>query len=130
MRLKNTTAYSYIAYVALACQLLTWIGRPMNIHILVSISVAATTIAVAMGFLFLYIDRGNAQKNNDFAFLYKRGLCRALNIAAEEFDIDLIYFNSFGKLRNITSVDEDQETGFLDYVNLDQFDGTRNLFHK
>ena len=54
---------------------------------------------------------------------YKRDLCRALNIAAEEFDIDLIYFNSFGKLRNITSVDEDQETGFLDYVNLDQFDG-------
>jgi diguanylate cyclase (GGDEF)-like protein len=54
---------------------------------------------------------------------YKRDLCRALNIAAEEFDIDLIYFNSFGKLRNIASVDEDQETGFLDYVNLDQFDG-------
>ncbi|MBR4556895.1 MAG: hypothetical protein IKO15_05380, partial [Clostridiales bacterium] len=45
---------------------------------------------------------------------YKRDLCRALNIAAEEFDIDLIYFNSFGKLRNISSVDEDQETGFLD----------------
>ena len=54
---------------------------------------------------------------------YKRGLCRALNIAAEEFDIDLIYFNFFGKLRNIASVAEDQESGFLDYVNLDQFDG-------
>lgn len=54
---------------------------------------------------------------------YKRGLCRALNIAAEELDVDLFYFNTFGKLRSITSVAEDQESGFLDYVDLDQFDG-------
>ena len=32
---------------------------------------------------------------------YKCGLCRALNIAAEDLDVDLIYFNSYGKLRKI-----------------------------
>ena len=54
---------------------------------------------------------------------YKRHLCRALNIAAEELDIDLIYINSYGKLRSITSVAEDQESQFLDFIDLDQFDG-------
>jgi diguanylate cyclase (GGDEF)-like protein len=54
---------------------------------------------------------------------YKRHLCRALNIAAEELDVDLIYINSYGKLRSITSVAEDQESQFLEYIDLDQFDG-------
>lgn len=54
---------------------------------------------------------------------YKRHLCRALNIAAEEFDVDLVYINSYGKLRSITSVAEDQESQFLDFIDLDQFDG-------
>ncbi len=54
---------------------------------------------------------------------YKCGLCRALNIAAEDLDVDLIYFNSYGKLRSIYSVAEDQESGFLEFIDLDQFDG-------
>ena len=54
---------------------------------------------------------------------YKCGLCRALNIAAEQLDVDLIYFNSYGKLRSIYSIAEDQESDFLEFIDLDQFDG-------
>ncbi|MCR4791625.1 MAG: GGDEF domain-containing protein [Lachnospiraceae bacterium] len=54
---------------------------------------------------------------------YKTGLCRAFNIVAEELDVDLVYFNAYGKLRNINSVAEDNESAFIDYVDLDQFDG-------
>ena len=54
---------------------------------------------------------------------YKCRLCRELNIAAEELGVDLVYFNSYGKLRSITSKAEDQESGFLEFVDLDQFDG-------
>ena len=70
MTIKNTTAYSSIAYIAVFCQLLTWIGRPMDINILVSISVAATTIAAAIALVFIYMDKGGiAHKANDFPFL-------------------------------------------------------------
>ena len=54
---------------------------------------------------------------------YKCRLCRELNIAAEELGVDLVYFNSYGKLRSINSTAEDHESGFLEFVDLDQFDG-------
>ena len=54
---------------------------------------------------------------------YKKVLCRAFTIAAEELDADLVIFNAYGKLRNINSVDDDNESGFMDYVDFDQFDG-------
>ena len=54
---------------------------------------------------------------------YKRILTRAFNIAAEELDVDLVIFNAYGKLRSINSVAEDNESGLIDYVDLDQFDG-------
>lgn len=69
-------------------------------------------------------------RRNRFAFFgsgltsrYKRILCRAFTIVAEELDVDLVIFNAYGKLRNINSIDEDNESGFLDYVDLEQFDG-------
>lgn len=54
---------------------------------------------------------------------YKRILCRAFAIAAEELDVDLVIFNAYGKLRNINSVSADNESGLIDYVDLEQFDG-------
>ena len=54
---------------------------------------------------------------------YKCSLCRVLNIAAEDLGVNLVYFNSYGKLRSINTVAEDQESGFLEFVDLDQFDG-------
>ena len=54
---------------------------------------------------------------------YKKILVRAFNIAAEELDVDLVIFNAYGKLRSINSVAEDNESGLIDYVDLDQFDG-------
>ena len=54
---------------------------------------------------------------------YKRILCRAFSVAAEELDVDLVIFNSYGKLRNVNSVAADNESGLIDYVDLSQFDG-------
>ena len=54
---------------------------------------------------------------------YKKILIRAFTIVSEELDVDLVVFNAYGKLRNINTVAEDNESGFLDYVDLEQFDG-------
>ena len=54
---------------------------------------------------------------------YKRILSRAFAIAAEELDVDLVIFNAYGKLRNVNFVAADNESGLIDYVDLDQFDG-------
>ena len=54
---------------------------------------------------------------------YKKILIRAFTIVSEELDVDLVVFNAYGKLRNINTVEEDNESGFLDYVDLEQFDG-------
>ena len=35
---------------------------------------------------------------------YKCSLCRVLNIAAEDLGVNLVYFNSYGKLRSINTV--------------------------
>ncbi|MBP5553571.1 MAG: GGDEF domain-containing protein [Lachnospiraceae bacterium] len=54
---------------------------------------------------------------------YRRILSRAFSIAADELDVDLVIFNSYGKLRSINSVEPDNESGLFDYVDFDQFDG-------
>ena len=54
---------------------------------------------------------------------YKRILSRAFAIAADELDVDLVIFNAYGKLRSISFVAPDNESAFIDYVDLDQFDG-------
>ncbi len=54
---------------------------------------------------------------------YRRILSRAFSIAADELDIDLVIFNAYGKLRSINTVEPDNESGLIDYVDLDQFDG-------
>ncbi len=60
---------------------------------------------------------------SSFTSRYKRGMCRAFNYVAEELDVDLVYFNTYGKIRDITSVAEDNESGLLEFIDLDQFDG-------
>ena len=52
---------------------------------------------------------------------YRRILSRAFSIAADELDIDLVLFNAYGKLRSINSVEPDNESGLIDYVDLDPF---------
>ena len=54
---------------------------------------------------------------------YRRILSRAFSIAADELDIDLVMFNAYGKLRNEKTLAADNESGLIDYVDLDQFDG-------
>lgn len=54
---------------------------------------------------------------------YRRILSRAFSIAADELDIDLVMFNAYGKLRNEKTLAADNESGLIDYVDIDQFDG-------
>ncbi len=54
---------------------------------------------------------------------YRRILSRAFSIAADELDIDLVMFNAYGKLRNEKTLAADNESGLIDYIDLDQFDG-------
>ena len=54
---------------------------------------------------------------------YKRSLCRAFTLAAEELDLDLVIFNTYGKIGTRNGFTEDYETEILDYFDLDQFDG-------
>ena len=70
MTIKKSAAYSGIAYVALVCQLLTWVGRPLNLNMLVSLSVTATTITVVIAIAFLCMDRNGAvHEGNDISLL-------------------------------------------------------------
>ena len=54
---------------------------------------------------------------------FKRSLCRVFSIAAEESDVDLVIFNTYGKLGSTNGFNEDYESEILDYFDLDQFDG-------
>ena len=54
---------------------------------------------------------------------YKRSLCRVFTLAAQEFDLDLVIFNTYGKIGTRNGFTEDYETEILDYFDLDQFDG-------
>lgn len=54
---------------------------------------------------------------------YRRNLSRAFNIAAEELNVDIIYFNTYGRIGSSNGISEDYEMGLIDYIDLDQFDG-------
>lgn len=54
---------------------------------------------------------------------YKRSLCRAFSLAAEELDLDLVIFNTYGRIGTRNGFTEDYETEILDYFDLNQFDG-------
>ncbi len=54
---------------------------------------------------------------------YKRSLCRVFSIVAEELDVDLVFFNTYGKIGTRNGFTEDYETRILDYFDLNQFDG-------
>ena len=54
---------------------------------------------------------------------YKMGLCRVFNMAAEELDMDLMIFNTYGRIGSENALSEDYESEILDYIDLDQFDG-------
>ncbi len=54
---------------------------------------------------------------------YRRGLCRSFNLAAKELGVNLVFFNSLGKIGNKYAQYGDYEFDFLDYVNADAFDG-------
>ena len=58
-----------------------------------------------------------------FTGRYRQNLSRSFNIAAEELNVDLYQFNSLGKIGDKNAIYGDYESGFLDYVDLDVFDG-------
>ena len=60
---------------------------------------------------------------NSLTSRYRRGLCRSFNIAAEEKNVDMVYFNSMGRIGIVDGVFGNYDAELLDYVDLDQFDG-------
>ena len=60
---------------------------------------------------------------NSLTSRYRRGLCRSFNIAAEEKNIDLVYFNSMGRMDVVDDAFRNYDAELLDYIDLDQFDG-------
>ena len=54
---------------------------------------------------------------------YRRNLSRAFNIAAEELNLDLVIFNTYGQIGSSNALNEDFESEIVNYINLDQFDG-------
>ena len=54
---------------------------------------------------------------------YRRDLSRAFNIAAEELDVDLVIFNTYGRIGNWNTLNDDYESEIIDYIDMDQFDG-------
>ena len=70
MRIKKQSAYNAIAYIAVICQALTWIGLPMKIGSMVSISVALMALITVAAVAFFFLDRkGAIYKTNDLVFL-------------------------------------------------------------
>ena len=54
---------------------------------------------------------------------YRKNLSRAFNMAAEELNVDLIIFNTYGQIGSGNALGVDYESGLLDYIDLEQFDG-------
>ncbi len=54
---------------------------------------------------------------------YRKYLCRAMNIAAEELDVDLVIFNNYGRIEIKNRQSVDYESELLEYIDLEQFDG-------
>ena len=73
---------------------------------------------------------GMGKKRKKIAFFgmgltsrYKRGLTRVFTLVAEELDLDLVVFNTYGRIGNDSSLSDDYELDFLSCIDLDQFDG-------
>lgn len=58
-----------------------------------------------------------------FSGRYRKELAHSFNVAAEELNVDLFYFNSLGKIGNINALYIDYEADLLDHIDLSQFDG-------
>lgn len=58
-----------------------------------------------------------------FTSRYRSNLCRCFNIAAEELDLDMHYFNSLGKIGYKNPLYGDSEFDMYEYVDLSQYDG-------
>ncbi|MCR5122818.1 MAG: GGDEF domain-containing protein [Ruminococcus sp.] len=58
-----------------------------------------------------------------FTSRYRKDLCRTFNIAAEEMNVDLYYFNSRGKIGYKNRLYNNFEYEILDYIDLSAFDG-------
>ena len=60
---------------------------------------------------------------NSLTSRYRRDMCRSFNIAAEEKNVDIIYFNSIGRIGIVNALSGDYDAELLEYIDLDQFDG-------
>lgn len=58
-----------------------------------------------------------------FTGRYRQNLCRSFNIAAEELGLNLVFFNSLGKIGNKDAQYGDYEFDLIESVGLEQFDG-------
>ena len=54
---------------------------------------------------------------------YRQNLCRAFNTAADELGVDLVYFNSMGKIGEINAQYGDYEFDLIEDIDLSGFDG-------
>ena len=54
---------------------------------------------------------------------YRKGLCRLFNTVAAELGVNIVYFNSLGKIGNKYALYGNYESSFLDYVDVDMYDG-------
>lgn len=54
---------------------------------------------------------------------YRSGLCRCFNKAARKINANIVYFNSLGKIGEKTTDFAEGEYDFIDYIDLEQFDG-------
>ena len=58
-----------------------------------------------------------------FSSIFRQSLCPAFNTAAEEFNVNLVYIHSLGKIGNKNAQYGDYEFDLIEYIDLDQFDG-------
>lgn len=58
-----------------------------------------------------------------FTSRYRQSLTTALNNAAEELNVNLVYINSLGKIGNKNAQYGDYEFDLINFIDLDQFDG-------
>lgn len=58
-----------------------------------------------------------------FSSIFRQSLCPAFNTVAEEFNVNLVYIHSLGKIGNKNAQYGDYEFDLIEYIDLDQFDG-------
>ena len=58
-----------------------------------------------------------------FTSRYRQNLCRSFNMAAQELNVNLVYFNSLGKIGNKDAQYGDYEFDLIESLDLSQFDG-------